>query len=267
MLRKSICLVCSLLRVATEGGPYARWGRPPWRPALPAPMCYPRFATTAPILLVILACSAVRADDAPSFKVAAEKKEIPASVAEPIKKLLAEPALVVTEGGKPKLSVWLRSEIPSRATAEQIKNGITYRELPEGTVLGVIQFDATFVDFRKQEIPAGVYTLRLAIQPDTGDHTGTAPHTDFALMAPVADDKSADDVELKTLVGLSKKVLNSDHPSVMLLFPHKEKGDGPTVTAKEGGAWVLNFKRPVVAGCEKTALGFSLTIHGYSKTR
>jgi hypothetical protein len=66
---------------------------------------------------------------------------------------------------------------------------------------------------------------------------------------------------------MSRKVLDSDHPSVMLLFPNREKDDGPTVTSKPGGAWVLNFKRPVVAGCEKAAFGFALTVHGHSKTR
>jgi len=207
------------------------------------------------------------ADDAPSLKVAGEKKEIPASVAEPIRKLLGETACVVTDAGKPKLTVWFRAEVPSKATPEQVKNGLTYRELPEGTILGVVQFESAFVDFRKQEIPAGVYTLRLAVQPDTGDHTGTAPYQDFAVLTRVADDQKADDVELKTLVGMSRKVLDSDHPSVMLLFPNKEKDDGPTVTAKEGGARVLNVKRPVAAGCEKTVLGLSLTIYGHSKTR
>jgi hypothetical protein len=219
------------------------------------------------VLFAVAFASTGLADDAPAFKVAADKKEIPAAVAEPIRKLLDETAFVVTDAGKPKLTVWFRAEVPSKATPEQVKNGLTYRELPEGTVLGVVQLDAAFVDFRKQEIPAGVYTLRLAVQPDTGDHTGTAPFQDFAVLSRAADDAKADDVELKALVAMSRKVLDSDHPAVMLLFPRKEKDDGPTVTAKDGGAWVLNVRRPVAAGCEKSALGFSLTIHGHSKTR
>jgi hypothetical protein len=218
-------------------------------------------------LIAVLLTTPLRADDAPAIKVAAEKKPVPAAIAEPIAKLMGESAYVVTDGGKVKLTIWFRTEIPSKATAEQLKNGLTYRELPEGTVLGVVQFDTVFVDFRKQEIPAGVYTLRLAVQPDTGDHTGTAPFQDFAVLTKAGDDTKADDVEMKTLVGMSRKVLDSDHPSVMLLFPNREKDDGPTITAKEGGAWVLNLKRPVVAGCEKATHGFSLTIHGHSKTR
>jgi hypothetical protein len=219
------------------------------------------------VLFAISVASTGLADDAQAFKVTAEKKEIPASVAGPIRKFIDDTAFIVTESGKTKLSVWFRSEMPSKATPEQVKNGLTYRELPEGTVLGVVQFDAAFVDYRKQDIPAGVYTLRLAVQPDTGDHTGTAPFQDFAVLSRAADDIKADDVELKALVAMSRKVLDSDHPSVMLLFPNKEKDDGPSVTAKDGGAWVLNVRRPVAAGCEKTALGFALTFHGHSRTR
>ncbi|HEY2786680.1 MAG TPA: hypothetical protein VGJ05_17080, partial [Fimbriiglobus sp.] len=196
-----------------------------------------------------------------------EKKTLPNTVAEPVRKLLGGTAYVVTDGGRPTLTMWYRSEIPSKATPEQAKNGLTYRELPEGTLLGVVQFATTFVDYRKQEIPAGVYTLRVAVQPDTGDHTDTAPYQDFALLSPVADDKSADGMELKSLIRLSRKVLGGDHPAVMLLFPNQEKGDGPTVTAKEGEVWSLNFRRPVVLDCEKSTLGFSLTIHGHSKSR
>lgn len=219
------------------------------------------------LFFCFLSVTSAHADDAPALKVAAEKKAPPTTVAGPVKKLLGESAFVVTDGGKPSLSLWLRTELTSRATPEQMKNGLTYRELPEGTILGVIQFESAFVDFRKQEIPAGVYTLRLAVQPDTGDHTGTAPHQDFAVLSPVADDKSADDVELKALVGMSAKILGGDHPAVMLLFPNREKGDGPAVAGKEGGAWVLNYKRTVAVGCEKSVLGFALTIHGHSKTR
>ena len=74
------------------------------------------------------------------------------------------------------MRIWFRAEIPVKATEEQIKNGLTYHEIPEGTLVGALEFPTKFTDFRKQELPAGVYTLRFAVQPDIGDHTGTAPH-------------------------------------------------------------------------------------------
>ena len=48
-------------------------------------------------------------------------------------------------------------------------------------------------------LPAGVYTLRFAIQPDIGDHTGTAPHPEFCLLCPADEDKTVEDIEKKKL--------------------------------------------------------------------
>ena len=101
------------------------------------------------------------------------------------------------------MRVWFRAEIPVKATEEQVKNGLTYREIPEGTLVGAIEFPAKFTDYRKQELPAGVYTLRFAVQPDIGDHTGTAPHPEFCLICPADEDKSREDIEKKKLIELS----------------------------------------------------------------
>ena len=50
------------------------------------------------------------------------------------------------------MRVWFRTEIPAKATEDQVKNGLTYREIPEGTLVGAIEFPAKFTDFRKQEL-------------------------------------------------------------------------------------------------------------------
>ena len=75
-----------------------------------------------------------------------------------------------------------------------------------------------------------MYTLRFALQPDIGDHTGTAPNPDFCLMCPADKDKSADRLEKKELIELSSEVNEGKHPAVLLLFPNSTKDDGP-----EGG--------------------------------
>src|SRR5205814_10522301 len=99
-----------------------------------------------------------------------------------VRKLLDEQALVVRSGDDVVMTVWFRTEIPVKATEEQVKNGLTYREIPEGTLVGALEFPRTFTDYRKQQLPAGVYTLRSAIHPDIGDHTGTTPHPEFCLL-------------------------------------------------------------------------------------
>ena len=97
--------------------------------------------------------------------------------------------------------------VPHRDSGEgdrgaDCKNGLTYREIPEGTLVGAIEFPAKFTDFRKQELAAGVYTLRFAVQPDIGDHTGTAPHPEFCLICAAEDDRSAEEIEKKKLIEL-----------------------------------------------------------------
>jgi hypothetical protein len=200
-------------------------------------------------------------------KLATRAVEPPAGLAGPVRELLDRSALVVTESGEDVVVIWFRKVIPARATAEQVKNGLTYREVPDGTLIGAVRFSRPFVDFRKQTIAAGDYTLRLAIQPETGDHSGTAPHTEFALLVPVADDAGPEPLEPKNLYKLSSKTTEGDHPGVMLLFPHVGKPADPKLIDKGDGVVVAATHRSVEADGEKTTLGFALTIAGHSKTR
>lgn len=196
----------------------------------------------------------------------AESRPAPDTVAAPIRKLLDDKAVVVKDGDAELLAIWFRKSIPAKATAEQVKNGLTYRECVETAVVGVVTFAKTFTDFRKQEIPAGTYTLRLVFQPDTGDHKDTAPHTEFLLLIPVADDTSADEREVKDVVTLSQKATGGDHPGVMLLFPAKADKDGPTVETKDG-ATVVSVKRVIEVNGMTATIGLGMTVAGSSKTR
>jgi len=211
------------------------------------------------LCLVLIATAA--AD--PTFTAKNESLDPPAAVAEPIRKLLGPDALVVRgEKDAVVMTVWFRAAIPVRATAEQVKNGLTYREIPEGALVGVVQFPHPFTDFRRQEIPAGVYTLRFAVQPDIGDHTGTAPHPDFCLLSPAAKDATATAVEKKALIEMSSAVNEGKHPAVLLLFPNAGPEAAPKIVEKGGGVWVATTRRAVDAGGAKATLGFGLTVAG-----
>ena len=201
----------------------------------------------------------------PTFSAKLEKVDPPAKLAEPVRKLLDEQALVVRSGDDVIMRVWFRTAIPAKATEEQVKNGLTYREIPEGTLVGALEFPAEFTDYRKQKLPAGVYTLRFAIQPDIGDHTNTTPHPEFCLICPAGEDKSAEDIEKMKLIELSSKVNEGRHPAVLLLWPHFAKDDGVKVLDKGNGVWVATMRRAVVAGELKTTLGFAVTVAGVRK--
>ena len=56
--------------------------------------------------------------------------------------------------------------------------------------MGAIQLHRACVDLRDEEIPAGVYTLRYAVQPETDDHAGSHDSRDFLLLLLPGDDTS-----------------------------------------------------------------------------
>ena len=73
------------------------------------------------------------------------------------------------------------------------------------------------------------------MQPDIGDHTGTAPHPEFCLMCPAEDDSSAEAIEKKKLIEVCSKVNEGRHPAVLLLWPNNGKDDGVKVLDKGEG--------------------------------
>jgi hypothetical protein len=213
--------------------------------------------------LLLLAALPARAADPYSIKVV-ENAPAPADVAEPIHKLLSDRCIqLLDSGGQPILEVWLRKQVPAKATDEQIKNGLTYREVPETTLLGAVRLLKQWTDYRKQKLPPGVYTLRLGVQLMDGDHMGTAPYTDFALLCPAKSDKNPATLEAKALHELSAKSTNS-HPGVWLLFPGRDAVATPKLLNKGDGHWVLFFQTEVTVGDKKAPFGIGLTLVGVS---
>jgi hypothetical protein len=200
-----------------------------------------------------------------NFTAKIEKIKSPEKLAPAIGKLLDEDALVVREGDAVIMTIWFRRAIPIKASEEQIKNGLTYREIPEGTLIGALEFPRNFTDYRKQELPAGVYTLRFAVQPDIGDHTGTSPHPEFCLICPAGDDPSEEAIDKKKLIELSSKVNDGRHPAVLLLWPHNAKENAVKIADKGNGVLVATIKRPVVSDEATALLGFAVTVAGVRK--
>jgi hypothetical protein len=201
----------------------------------------------------------------PKITAKVEKVEPPEKLAAAIRELLDERALVVANADAVIMRVWFRREIPVKATEEQIKNGLTYREIREGTLVGALELPQKFIDFRKQELPAGVYTLRFAVQPDIGDHTGTTPHPEFCLISFADDDRTVEEIEKKKLIEVSSRVNEGRHPAVLLLWPNQDKEDAVKIVAKGEGVLVATIKRPVASGTMKTTLGFAVTVAGVRK--
>jgi hypothetical protein len=210
----------------------------------------------------LLVCAAVQADDA-KFTIKNEKAEPPKDLKDGFAALLSDQSLqLLDEKGGAVATFWFRKAIPCKAAPEQVKNGLTYREIPQTSLVGVVQFAQPWTDFRKQKIPAGTYTLRLAFQPMDGDHQGTAPYGEFCLLVPAAKDEKPDTMEAKALHELSAFATGGTHPGVMLLFPNNKPEDEPKLAAKPNAIAVLNVKRPIDANGTATTLGFGFVVSG-----
>ena len=189
----------------------------------------------------------------------------PKEVQEPIRKLLSAQSIQLLDGkGALICELWFRKDLPVKATPTQVKNGLTYRELEESTVLGAVRYDRQSTDYRKQKIKPGVYTLRLGFQPMDGDHMGTAPNPEFCLLVPAKDDQKPDLIETMQLRELSAKAIGGSHPGVLLLYPTEKPEDTPKLVDKGMDTWVLTVKQPVTAEGMKAELGVGLTLIGHS---
>jgi hypothetical protein len=209
--------------------------------------------------------SSFAADDAYTVKTV-DKTPAPTEVQAPIRKLLGERCVQLRNAkGDILAELWFRKDVPVKATDAQIKNGLTYREVQETTLFGAIRFPKQITDYRKQKVPAGVYTLRLANQPMDGDHMGTAPYSEFLLLSPAAEDKEPVPMEPKALQELSGKT-TSGHPGVLLLFPGKGAAAEPKLEKKEENHWVLLFLQEVKVGDKKATLPVGLTLIGVSSS-
>jgi hypothetical protein len=214
---------------------------------------------SAALLVLAGFCSA--ADTKLSVKV--EAAAAPKELAEPVRAVLDGQAMsVFDEKGKLICTVWARKSLESKATAGEAKAGLKYSQFEETTIVGAVKFPETWIDYRKQKIKPGVYTLRLAVQPMDGDHMGTAPYNEFCLPCPAEHDKTTDLLEVDKLHELSAKSVGRKHPGMMLLFPLKTPPEKPAIEARPKEHVVLSFRVPATAGGEKTALGISLVIVG-----
>jgi hypothetical protein len=191
-----------------------------------------RNATT--LVLVLAAAAVARADE---FSVQPLKETAPAEIAEPLKKELAAEGTRILRGDKPYLDFWWRGFAP--ASDAKAPLGVRFPELKPGSFLGVVRVHGGASDFKNQKYPAGVFTLRFQVQPEDGDHQGTAESRDFLLLGPAAADTSPETLGEKESVKLSSKVNGKKHPIVLWLVPPAEEGKGPRIVKDDAKEHVL----------------------------
>jgi hypothetical protein len=171
------------------------------------------------------------------------------------------------DAGKPVCEVWLRNGIPAEATPEQLKTGVTFREVKQTEILGAIQFHTNWTDYRKQKIKAGVYTMRLAYQPTDGKHTAdVSDFQEFVLVIGAKHDKRTALIEPKTLHETSGESLGLGHPGVFMLWPSAKNAKDAQLTAQPKNHWVLSVPCPLIVDGKTTnaTIGVGITLVGHS---
>lgn len=169
--------------------------------------------------------------------------ELPAA----IQSAISSNAIQVTGASGPYCEIWLAKSVPTAATPDT-SLGVNFGQIPQGTLMGVVKFDAQGADYRNQPIKPGVYTLRFALQPVNGDHQGVSPYRDFLLAVPASADTSTAPVTPDALYKVSEKASGTGHPSVWSLVPADEApATLPAIVHQQADTdqWVVFFQAPL----------------------
>ncbi len=135
--------------------------------------------------------------------------------------------------------------------------------LVEGSLVGVVQFARRGGDFRDQEIPPGVYTLRYATIPTDGAHEGVSPTPSFLLLVSASEDQDPAPQDVESLVEKSAASIDSSHPAIWALKPPKD-GETPGLWHDEEHDWWLAHLTVPTNGKPKE-LKFAVVVVGYTE--
>ena len=207
------------------------------------------------------------AQEGGKYSLKTSDKAPPSELSEPIRKELAPTAVQVYDpAGKLALELWFRKAIPAEVKPEQVKKGITYRQLRPSELLGAVQFHQPWKDYRKQSIKAGVYTLRLAAQPTDGKHPADiAEYPDFLLVVGAREDASPGLMDMMKLQDASGDSIGTSHPGVFMLAPNPQPGATAELAARPRNQWVVNGRSELVVGGKPAGvMGVGVTVVGFT---
>src|SRR6266513_2763115 len=133
-------------------------------------------------LATVLSVTFVFALKAADLTVKATDKEPPKELGEAIRQTLQTKAAQVLDGNQPAFEFWFAREIPLKSKPASLAKALD--SLAPATLLGAVSVSAATRDYRDDELPAGIYTLRFALQPQDGNHSGSTDYIYFAVLVP-----------------------------------------------------------------------------------
>jgi hypothetical protein len=189
-------------------------------------------------------------------------KTPPEELAADIRAKLQGKAIQLLDGDKPALEFWLVSELALTSKPASLAKALD--SVGTATLLGAVNVPKPRRDYRDDPLPKGVQTLRLALQPQDGNHLGTAEFSWFAVLVPAALDPKPDAItDYKSLVKASAKLTVTEHPIIMSLRPATEDGAAPKLFEPVEEHKSVRVSIPGRVGKdEKTSLVFEIVYEG-----
>ena len=199
--------------------------------------------------------------NAAEFTVKTAETPVPKELGESIRAVLEPKSVQLVQDGKALLEIWLRPNLPLKGGAAKLDS------IGEATLVGAVAVrGGGLKDYKGNDVPEGIFTTRYLLQPQDGDHLGTAEFNYFLALVPADTDKELNGLDkFKPVTKASGKLTPSGHPLIISLRPVSgDAGKTPTLTepAAEHKAIRLSVtgKGP---GGEKVELPFDLIYEGH----
>jgi hypothetical protein len=211
------------------------------------------------VLPIIMLAAALHAADL-TLKIADSPP--PKEIDPAIQKLLQPKAIQLSEEDQPSFQFWLVKELPLQSKPSSPAKALD--GVKQAALLGVVSVPKAQRDYRDDEIAAGVYTMRFALQPQDGNHLGSSEFLYFGVLTRAKLDTKPDGItDYKSLVKTSSKETSTDHPVILSLRPaSSDKGDAPQLAEPAPEHKSVRVKVPAAAGGEKTAIAFEIVYEG-----
>jgi hypothetical protein len=180
-----------------------------------------------PVLAVALTIAAQ--NTVPTVRASALDEKPPGAIAAPLRSQLDDRGVRVT-AGEATIDFWWLKALPAAASA-----GFSWSGVPEGTFVGAARVTGKHEDIRGRTVREGVYTLRLGLQPQNGDHLGTSPYREFLLVIQAAQDTDPQPLGHETAVELAGLTIKSSHPAIWSLDPPVTDAQPLSVVTNDAG--------------------------------
>lgn len=217
-------------------------------------------------LALIFFTAALLCSPAAEFALKTIDKEPPPEIAPAIRSLLQPKAVQLLQDDKPLFEYWLVNNVTVTTNPGETQKHLD--SLKPITLLGAVALHKDQRDYRDDEIYKGIYTVRFALQPQDGNHLGTADFPYFAALIPAKLDAKVEGFATpEAMVKASSKESSTGHPFILSLRPvSSSAGDAPSIHEAGEDHKTLRVKLPAATPTgEKSDLFFDIVFVGKAK--